>query len=232
MTPTRSAARSAARSGGRSGGRWQNLALVEVVVAAVLVLADVGIPTLLVLAMLVLSLVVRRQGPRSLGFVRLVSPWRTAGVILVLVAGWSVLQLGVVMPVLNRVTSSRQDFTVFEDLQGNLPLLAGLLLASWTLAALGEEAVYRGYLPTRVLEAVGPGRAGAVLGVLAPAVLFALLHTEQGVVGVVVTFLDALFLTWLRLRYASTWAAVLGHGFNNTLGALTFFVVGPIHGLW
>jgi membrane protease YdiL (CAAX protease family) len=212
--------------------RWRTLALVEVVLAAAVVLADIGVPTLVVLALLALSLLVRRQGPSSLGFVRLDDPWRSAGLILVLVAGWSVFQLAVVMPVLNRVTSSRQDVTVFEDLQGNLPLLAGLLLASWTLAAVGEEAVFRGYLPTRVLEATHPGQAGAVLAVLVPAALFALLHTEQGVVGVVLTFLDALFLTWLRHRFASTWAAVLGHGFNNTLGALTFFVVGPVHGWW
>jgi hypothetical protein len=28
------------------------------------------------------------------------------------------------------------------------------------------------------------------------------------------------------------WAAVLAHGFNNTIGLVTFFFVGPIYGLW
>jgi hypothetical protein len=28
------------------------------------------------------------------------------------------------------------------------------------------------------------------------------------------------------------WAAVLVHGSNNTLGFVTFFLVGPIDGLW
>lgn len=36
----------------------------------------------------------------------------------------------------------------------------------------------------------------------------------------------------LRLRYGTLWAPVLAHGFNNTLGFVTFFLVGPVHGLW
>ncbi len=234
MTTTRNAARAPSRRPAGSSFppsvRWRVLALVEVVLAAVLVLADVAIPTLAVLLLAAASLGVRRQGPGSLGFARLPRPWRSVGLVLALTAAWSLLELGVVMPLLNRVTGTEQDVTVFADLQGNVPLLLGLLLASWTLAALGEETVFRGYLPRRVREVVGTGRVGTALTVLVPAALFAALHTEQGPVGVALTFLDALFLTWLCHHFASTWAAVLGHGFSNTLGALTFFVLGPVHG--
>ena len=44
--------------------------------------------------------------------------------------------------------------------------------------------------------------------------------------------LDALFFSALRLHYRSLWAAVLAHGFGNTLGLVTFFAVGPVRGLW
>lgn len=208
------------------------MAAAEVAIAAVVVIADVGIPTLVVLVLLALSLAGRHQGPRSLGFVPLAEPRRSTGLILLLTAGWSLLQFGVVMPVLNRATSSSQDFGAFEDLQGNLSLLVLLLVASWVLGALVEEAVYRGYLTTRVREFAGRGPVGVTLTVLVPALLFALIHTEQGAVGVLLTFLDALFFLWLRHRFASTWAAVLGHGFNNTIGILTFFLLGPVDGLW
>ena len=44
--------------------------------------------------------------------------------------------------------------------------------------------------------------------------------------------LDAVALSWLRLHYGTLWAAVLGHGFNNTIGLVTFFLVGPVGALW
>jgi membrane protease YdiL (CAAX protease family) len=36
----------------------------------------------------------------------------------------------------------------------------------------------------------------------------------------------------LRYRYRTLWASVLAHGFNNTIGCVAFFLVGPLHGLW
>ena len=62
--------------------------------------------------------------------------------------------------------------------------------------------------------------------------LFGLAHTEHGTVGVVVTGLDALFFSILRLRYRTLWAPILAHGFSNTLGIIAFFLIGPIYGFW
>jgi membrane protease YdiL (CAAX protease family) len=47
-----------------------------------------------------------------------------------------------------------------------------------------------------------------------------------------VTFLDGLFFTALRRRYRSLWAAILAHDFNNTIGLVAFFLVGPVYGFW
>jgi len=41
-----------------------------------------------------------------------------------------------------------------------------------------------------------------------------------------------LFFGWLRFHYGSVWAAVLAHGFSNTLGLLVFFTWGSMGGLW
>jgi uncharacterized protein len=140
--------------------------------------------------------------------------------------------LGLTMPILNHLTGQRQDLSQFENLQGNLPMLLIFLALSWTLAALGEETAYRGYLPTRISEVVGQNRAGGLLAVSISAALFGPAHTEQGVVGVVLTFLDALFFSALKWRFRTLWAAVLAHGFNNTMGLVTFYLIGPIYGLW
>ena len=97
-------------------------------------------------------------------------------------------------------------------------MLAGLLLLTWTVAAFGEELAYRGFIQTRITDVLGADLVGTVVAVVASSVLFGLAHTEYGVVGVAVTFLDALFFGVLRLRYR--------------LGIVGFFVVGPVNGFW
>jgi membrane protease YdiL (CAAX protease family) len=207
-------------------------ASIEATAAALAVLADLLIPSLLLLAMAVVSLAVRRAGLGSLGLRRLTHGWRVAGLVLVLTVLWSVFQLSVTMPIANHVSGHRQDLDAFDDLQGNVGLLLVLLVVGWVLGAVVEEVAYRGYLLTRIREAIGHGRVGVWLAVLASSLLFGLAHTEQGAVGVAVVTLDGLFFCALRYRFRSLWASVLAHGCNNTLGFLAFFLVGPIYGFW
>ena len=54
----------------RQGTFWTALAAVEVVLAAVAVVLDLLIPTIVVLALAGLSLALRREGPATLGFRR------------------------------------------------------------------------------------------------------------------------------------------------------------------
>jgi membrane protease YdiL (CAAX protease family) len=208
---------------------WAGLELAAAVTAVAL---DLLIPALVILVVVTLSLAVRRERPASLGFHRLRRPVRTAGVVALLVAVWSVLQVVVLMPVLERVTGETQDFGVFEDLEGDVGLLALLLVASWVLGALVEETAFRGFVVTRITDLLGEHHLARALAVVGAALLFAAIHTEQGLVGVTVTFLDGLFFGWLRFHYGSVWAAVLAHGFSNTLGLLVFFMWGPLGGLW
>lgn len=219
-------------SAGRHHLLWAMVAVVELALATVAVLRDLFIPTILILGLAALSLLVRRRGPASLGFHRVAHPWRMAGEVFAVMIGWSLLQLGLFMPVLNHVTGKKQDLSGFADLEGSVGLLAAYLLATWTLAALGEETVFRGYLQTRITDVVGSGRAGVAVAVVATSLLFGVLHSEQGLIGVLVVALDAVLFSLLRLRYGSVWASVLGHGFNNSVGLVAFFLVGPIYGFW
>jgi len=211
---------------------WNVLAAVEIALAAGAVVLDLLIPSLVILLLAGLSLAVRRRGPATLGFHRPADAWRLAGQVLLLAAGWTVVQFAVLMPVLNHLTGDRQDLSVFDDLEGNLGLFLGLLAASWLLGALVEETAVRGYLQTRITDVLGMQRPGILVAVVLTSALFAVLHSEQGAISVVLTFLDGLFFSWLRWHHGTLWAAVLGHGFNNTIGVLTFFLVGPVYGLW
>jgi membrane protease YdiL (CAAX protease family) len=234
LTPAAVAHESGAarRSAPRRNRPWAALAAVEVLVAAGIVVADVAIPTLVILVVAALSLLVRRRGPASLGLHRLPHAWRSAAQVLGLTVAWTVLQVTLFLPLLEHVTGEKQDVTDFAKLQGDLGLLVTLLVLTWTYAAVGEELVFRGYLPARINEVLGRGRVATVAAVLVPSLLFGLLHTEQGLVGVVATFLDAIFFSVVRLRYRTVWASSLAHGFNNTLGMIVYFLVGPVYGLW
>ncbi|HEX6148880.1 CPBP family intramembrane glutamic endopeptidase [Nocardioides sp.] len=210
---------------------WVVVAAVEALLGTIVVLADLGIPTLVLLLLVGASLGIRREWLGSLGL------HRTAAMPLILkmlafAVVWSLFQLAVTMPVANHLSGSRQDLSAFDGLEGDVGLLLTLLLLSWTLAAFGEELAYRGFLLTRFREALGSGRLATVVAVIGTSVLFGFAHSEQGAVGVLIVTLDAVAFSLLRLHYGTLWAPVLAHGFNNTLGFLAFFAVGPIHGLW
>jgi membrane protease YdiL (CAAX protease family) len=211
---------------------WTLLSALEVVLAVAAVVRDLWLPTLVLLALAGLSLLARREPPSTLGFHRLRSPARVALALVGLTVVWTLLKVGLVIPVLERLSGQKQDLGQFDGLQGNLPLLLGLLALSWTLAALGEETAYRGYLYTRVTDVLGTGLPGVAVAVVGTSVVFALAHTEQGIVGMALTFVDALLFAGLRLWFGTLWAPVLAHGMNNTLGLVAFYLVGPVHGWW
>jgi membrane protease YdiL (CAAX protease family) len=89
----------------------------------------------------------------------------------------------------------------FARPEGNFALLALMLLLTWTLAAFGEEFAFRGYLQARIRDVLPSGVTGLVIAVLVSSVLFGFIHTEQGVIGVVLTTLDGIFFSVLRYRY-------------------------------
>jgi membrane protease YdiL (CAAX protease family) len=145
---------------------------------------------------------------------------------------WTLVNVAILIPLTNHLSGTRQDVSAFADLEGNLRLLALYLAASWLLAAFCEEVAFRGYLLTRLTDALGPGRMQQVAAVLGSSVLFGLLHTEQGVVGVVAAALAGAVFSVLRYRCRTLWAPILAHGFDDTIGFTWFYFFGPFYGLW
>src|SRR4051794_13081136 len=211
---------------------WRLAAAVEVAVAAVAVLADWLIPAVVLVAMATVSLLTRRSGPSSLGFHRPAHAARLVGQMAGFAVAWTLLDVAVLIPVTNHLSGTKQDVSAFADLQGNLGLLAVYLTASWGLAGFCEETAFRGYLLSRLTDVLGPGRLQVVVAVVGSSMLFGLLHTEQGLVGVVIAALAGVVFSVLRYRCRTLWAPVLAHGFDDTLGFTWFFFFGPFYGLW
>lgn len=222
----------APRAPASSRGRRRLIAGLEVALAVAVVVAVRTLPSLVLLVLMAASLWLHREGLASLGMHRVPRAGRMVLQVLALTAAWTVLTIAVTMPLLEHLTGERQDVSQFVELKGDLVATLVLIVLSWTLAAIGEELAFRGFVQTRMRELLPTGTAGLVFAVLASSVLFGFIHTEQGAVGVALSAIDAVYFSVLRYRYRTLWAAVLAHGFGNTIGLTTYFLVGPVSGLW
>ena len=177
-------------------------------------------------------MLLRRRGPSSLGFHRVSRPWQLVAQMLTFALAWTLLNAAVLIPLTNQLSGTRQDVSAFADLEGDLTLLVLYLTASWVLAAFCEEVAFRGYLLTRLTDLLGPGRLRQLVAVLGSSALFGILHTEQGVVGIVAAALAGAVFSVLRYRFRTLWAPILAHGFDDTIGFTWFFFFGPFYGIW
>jgi uncharacterized protein len=157
------------------------VAAVEVMVAAAAaVLLDLGLPTVVLLSMAVVSVVIRRTGFASPGVQRVHRGRLLAGKMLLLAAVWPLVSQVVFIPIANHVSGQKQDVSDFAGIQGSVGMLAGFVLLSWTLAALGEELAYRGYLLTRITDVVGTKQIGVVIAIGVSSLLFGLGPNRAG----------------------------------------------------
>jgi uncharacterized protein len=208
------------------------LTAAEVLLAVGAVLLDLLLPTLVLLAMAAVSLLGRRERWATLGVTRPTGGLRLVLAMLAAAVLWTAATVALFLPVVEHLSGRRQDTSDFTAVEGDLGTLVVMLLLSWTLAAVGEEVAYRGYLLTRVRQLLGGSTAGLVLSVLVTSLVFGLAHTEQGVVGVALASIDGAFYAVLRMHFGTIWAPVLAHGFINSIGLTTFYLVGPVTGLW
>lgn len=205
----------------------------EIIIAVLAIVFDLLIPTLVVLAVIVLSLLFRKEKLSSLGFKKPNKLLKMVFIVLLLAIVWTIIQFSITLPLLNHLTGTTQNLSSFENLKGNVGTLLYLLFLTWTLAAFGEEIIYRGFLQKRIRDIFGDFKIGIILAVGVSSFLFGLAHLEQGVIGFIVTFIDAIFFSLIKLRFNNNiLTSILAHGFNNSIGFVAFFLIGPIYGLW
>lgn len=207
--------------------------IIEVIAISLIVIFDVFLPTILILALAIFSLIINKENIKTLGFKKDKQPVKMVGNIFLISIAWSFILLAVIMPILNHLLGTTQDLSAFEDLKGNISKLLTLLFFSWTLSAIGEEVAYRGFLQKNLYNLLGRNKTGIILTIGLSSILFGLAHTEQGIIGIILTTLDAIVFSLVKKRYNDNlWASVLFHGINNTVGLITFFFIGPIYGFW
>jgi CAAX protease family protein len=216
----------------RRGGRCTALTVVELALAVGAVLIDLFLPALVLVALAGVSLLVRREPLSTLGFHRLSPLTRRLLEVAAITVAWTALMFLVVMPVVEHVTGERQDVSQFAELEGDVSFFLTLIALTWTLAAVGEELAFRGFLLTRITDLIGTSLAARSGAIVVVALLFASIHDEQGIAGMVLVFVDAVFYGVLRYAYRSLWAPIVAHGLGNTIGLTTYFLLGPVQTLW
>lgn len=171
------------------------------------------------------SLWFRNSGWKALGMQRPTSWLRTSAIAIAIGVAYQFVSMWIVVPVLNQITNEPLDLSQFDSLRGNVVVLFVLLAVSWTLAAFGEEMVYRGYALNRTSDMFQNSRAGLVIGAVVSSALFALGHAYQGVTGVVETFIFACVMAFVYLaNQRNLWIVIIAHGMYDTVAFIMIYL--------
>ena len=216
----------------RSG--WKNskfAAIIELALISVFIVAQntykilpLGeVPYLVVLFWLLLRL--RGLKWASLGLSKPVSWTKTIVLAMSVAVLLQVLSEFVTQPIINYFTQQPVDLSDFADIPGNLQLFLIYLALIWTLAAFGEEMVYRGYIMNRTADVGGRSATAWAFSVIFMSLLFGVGHYYHGISGIIGSAISGLFFAGVYLYSGrNLWASILAHGFSDTIGLLLIYL--------
>ena len=116
------------------------------------------------------------------------------------------------------------DMSQYEYLRGNLAMTMLALGSVYVVSAFAEEVIYRGFLITRLNELAGNGKSASRFAVVVSSLIFGLVHSEWGVVGMVQASCMGLALgaSYLIVK-RNLWVIILAHGYMDTLLVLQMY---------
>jgi uncharacterized protein len=139
--------------------------------------------------------------------------------------GIELLELFVTQPFLVHLTGKMPDLAQFQILRHNPKVLVIGLALTWTLAAFGEEMVYRGYLMNRIADLGLDSRLAWIVSIILVSVLFGAAHIGQGITGMIENAIDGTLLGVLYLRGKCNLATpIIAHGITDTVDLLLLFL--------
>ena len=127
-------------------------------------------------------------------------------------------------PFVERLAGKPPGNARFEGIRGNVFALMAWLFVAWTLAAFGEEMVFRGYLMNRISDLVGNGRTGWISALVVSSLIFGVAHGYQGLAGVIGSaeiglLLGALYL----LNRRNLWMNIFCHGCVDSISLVWLY---------
>jgi len=217
----------------KAGGSWRDskwLAFVEFALVGLIFYADhrgwipfSKTPELLMLGWI--SLRVRGLRWRDVGFSRYRGWPITIGIGFFLGVLAEAFQLLVTQPILARVLGRQPDLELFRMLTGNIKMTLVFIGLSWTLAAFGEEMVWRGYVMNRVADVGERTPRAWIASLVIVHIAFGAAHGYQGLTGWIEEGIGGL---WFGLMYLRTGrnlcVPIIAHGLGDTIDMILIFL--------
>lgn len=180
------------------------------------------VPYLFIFAWIMLRL--RGLRWRSIGLTKPESWLRTVILAIAIAVFLQLLSEFVTEPLISRFTHKQTDLSDFKPLVGNTALFIIYFVLIWTLAAFGEELVYRGYTMNRMADIGNRTSLSWLISLLLVSGLFGIGHYYQGITGVIDSGISSLIFGSLYLYTGrNLWASILAHGFSDTIALLLIY---------
>lgn len=141
--------------------------------------------------------------------------WLSAAAVTPLIGLISTVFLGLF---LDESESLKEMGAIFRG-HGQSGFLIPLALMIGATPAVCEEVLFRGYVQTRMTNAMHP-----ILGIAFASILFAAFHMDP--VHSLAVFPLGIYLGWLTWQSRSLWPAMLAHFFNNAI-SVVFMTIAP-----
>jgi len=124
-------------------------------------------------------------------------------------------------PFVARFAGAPPNNSRFEGIHGNVLALTGWLSIAWTVAAFGEEMVFRGYLMNRISDLTGNTRAGWISAMLVSSLIFGEAHGYQGLAGAIgATEIGLLLGVMYLANKRNLWMNIVCHGFIDSISLI------------
>lgn len=166
----------------------------------------------------------RRSSWREFGLRRPKSWTRTALLVIGGVLTIHILVGRILSPLVVDLTNQPVDISRFDALRGNLEALITGLIIVWTLAAFGEEMIFRGFVLNRIAGLFDHKKTRWIIALVVTSILFGLGHFYQGLSGVILTGIVGVIyvLAYLADR-CNLWTPILIHGLYDTSAFLIIY---------
>lgn len=110
------------------------------------------------------------------------------------------------------------DFSGYDYLRGNPGLFLLSLAGVYIVSSFGEEVLFRGYLMTRCAEFFGNSKLGWRVAIGISTIVFALIHYDWGISGVVQSGFMGFVLAYAYVRvHRNLWVNIIAHGIMDTI---------------
>lgn len=134
------------------------------------------------------------------------------------------LELFVTQPLLVSATGHMPDLSDAKALASSPKLFVAALILTWSLAAIGEELVWRGWFLNALWDLLGNSRLATVIGLLVMSAAFGYAHADQGLPGIVENTINAFLLGGLYMWTGrNLLAPMVAHGVTDTIDMTLIF---------